>query len=254
MDHGENNGRRFPFPTPRRPAGSGGPADTPPTEDELDFGNFVSRRVRDSSSRLKGEPPAQEEHAPELPPSELPGRPSRKWRDAVAQDDALSPSPAAEPARSGSRRFLDDDPDADLPNSEFDDEDDREPGSHRTMNGWFAAVTRREQDHARLIVVAIIVLIVIALLIFALSRFLGSSDGNGGAAIPTATQDQTDDLTTLPLRSGSPEPTMPPAPTSPPAPTNTPEVQPGGDNQLSRYLPVAQLELDGLPVIITVVA
>lgn len=228
---GDDNKRRVqPGDGNRARPGGTPPTSRPSSGEDVDFGAFVSERVRSASQRLKGEGAAPS--APETPPVDRAEpvaeqtpirrqRPSRYWRDSLKE----STGEDVEPRGEASQRFIG--------RSTRPDGDDVETGAGDGGEGgaWWASLMGPgdgdDGDRNRLIIYGLVALLVLALLIFGLTRLLGGDGGEDVVPTPTPTVES--------LQEQTPTPTQPSSGGQPPAsePTETPAVRRGGDNQLS---------------------
>lgn len=231
-------------PTRGTSSGPGAPrARTTSSGDDVDFGAFVSERVRSASERLKGsdvETPGPVSDAPPTAVSKPAGptpmptparreRPSRYWRDSLKQTTGEEVEPVGE----STQRFLGAGASRRRPAGEQPGEDD---GGDDGGGPWWASLMGSDDDDGgrrRLLLLALIGLVVLALIIFGITRLLGGDENGGGDGNPTpaptvaAGDDETPTST----------PTTPQGPgigTGTEAdPTETPEIRRGGDNQLA---------------------
>ncbi|MGC4189653.1 MAG: M20/M25/M40 family metallo-hydrolase [Thermomicrobiales bacterium] len=241
---------------PNRPRSSqepNAPASDSPQGDDVDFGAFVSSRVRASADKLKGgssrsttpatPSPGDTETRPagdstsgsrRTPADRDRKRPSRYWRESADTSGS-----AEEPAATGSRARLSGRTREETPvedEESFDEAAGGFGGSVAAAQAWV-----RDNSEGRpwflpaLIGGAVIVLL---LLIWLLSQ-LGGGGGGGGNVTPTATSESIigvpGQTVTTTTESVIPTPTQPA-----PAPTDT--VKTGGDNQRSNQsgTPAAQ--------------
>jgi len=212
-----------------------------PQGEDVDFGAFVSERVRSASERLKGtggeptevsRPAVSPENqrgagpAPERPATSSPEptpirrqRPSRYWRDSLKE----STGEDVEQVSGSSQRFLGTGP-ARRPAEQAPESGDGDGGDGAP---WWQSLSSSDDGRNRsLILYAVIGLVLLALMIFGIIRLFGDEEtGGGGDPTPTATA--TEDT-------GAIAPSTPGTePDDEPTPTETPEVRRGGDNQLN---------------------
>jgi hypothetical protein len=240
-------GARGQPPRDTAPGGSNVPPSRPASgADDVDFGAFVSERVRSASERLKsGQPsgtpttrtPIAGPSAPEPAEADEPTpirrrRPSRYWRDSLKDQGG---NEAEEESGESSQRFL-----GGASSRRYGEEgphDDEEPGDGDDGNGgeWWRRYMSPDDDggNQRLILLVLAALLVLALLVFGLTRILGNGDDGGEDPVPTPTESviqqtgpdgEETQVSTPPVTTGE---------TEEPEATETPEIRRGGDNQLS---------------------
>ncbi len=206
-----------------QPAPRDAEQDQSPDAEKVDFGAFVSSRVRSSADRLKRGtgtastgPPAADAGSsrarnPRAPLAGVSGetplsprsRPQRYWRDAVTGEENVAPEEAevgqhvVVAGRGGGN----------------------DGGNPRTPGDWF----RENSENKPWFIPALIAagVVVLLLLIFLLTRLGG---GGGGEVTPTATSEAV-----IESSSGRGTPSPPPTAIAGPTPTETPRA--GGDNQ-----------------------
>ena len=218
--------------TQGRPRGTTPPSSRPGAGDDVDFGAFVSERVRSASQRLKGEGAAPstpeapqampEETAPEPTPIRR-QRPSRYWRDSLKD----STGEDVEPRGESSQRFIG------RPTRSPRSEDEAAAGDGGDGGAWWTSLMGPgdgdDGDRNRMLLIyGLIAVVVLALLIFGLTRIFGGDDG-GEDVVPTPTP------TVESREEQTPPPTQAPTTGQPTSaePTETPEIRRGGDNQLA---------------------
>lgn len=214
------------------PAGSGGAS----SGDDVDFGAFVSERVRSASERLKGGEGARTGGTPTetgTPPAGRPAeptpaaatptprqRPSRYWRDSLKQKTGEEIDPPGET----SQRFLA----SGAPRRDPGHEEPEDGGGDDGGAWWAPLMGSGDGDgRNRLLLLALVALLVLALLIFGITRLIGNGDNGGDqddlTPVPTlATDEDTPDSTPAPPQQGVDA-----------GPTETPEIRRGGDNVLA---------------------
>lgn len=243
-------GSRGQQPRDTAPGDSNVPPSRPPAgADDVDFGAFVSERVRSASERLKsGQPsgtpssripdpgPSTPEPAEASEPTPIRRRrPSRYWRDSLKQQTG---DEIEEETGESSQRFL-----GGASSRRYEDEgthDDEETGSGGNGNGgewWRRYMSPEDGDgNQRLILLSLAALIILAILIFGLTRLFGDGDDGGEDPVPTPTESV---IERTGPGGGDTEVSTPPVTTGPvdeteePEATETPEIRRGGDNQLA---------------------
>lgn len=206
-----------------------------PGGEDVDFGAFVSERVRSASERLRGTPPesssgterSAEPSAPSAPRDEPTPirrqRPSRYWRDSLRN----STGEDVEPSEGTSRRYF---VTPSQPEGRGPDEPDTGGGGGDGGEWWRRLVPPDDGDgsNRNLIILGVAAVLVLALIIFGLTRLIG--DGGGDAPDPVETPAPTVAIPGAPPGASTPEPEEEP---DDPSPTETPEIRRGGDNQLT---------------------
>ncbi|MGB3331093.1 MAG: hypothetical protein WBA46_19185, partial [Thermomicrobiales bacterium] len=235
---------------PNRPRSSqdpNGPASGAPEGEDVDFGAFVSSRVRASADKLKGgsrttttPPPSstrstgtrgagREASAPSReaqaePTGDRP-RSSRRWRDSAESAEGTAPATPVRGAGTRTRTT------AALPPEDDAQPDDAGSGGFGGSVAAAQAWVRDNGEGRPWFLPALIggALIILLLLIWLLTQ-LGGGGGGGGDVTPTATSESVIGVpgtttTVVPTtEGGAPTPTQPVA--APTAPVKT-----GGDNQ-----------------------
>lgn len=219
------------------------PASDAPQGEDVDFGAFVSSRVRASADRLKGKGGAPKTDGSSVPSAGSPSRPSasapsgggerpaatprtrpsRYWRDSAGSAEGPAATTTGASPRGGRSR----DPLPPEDDEFFADGEDAGRGMGNSVAAAQAWV--RENSEGRPWFLPALVgggVLVLILLIWLLSQLGGG--GGGGDVTPTATSQPVigvpDTTTTVTVESGVPTPTQPVA-----APTES--VRTGGDNQ-----------------------